>query len=258
MHLRSLLVPLFSALLAAPLALGCSGTDGAADPAPLEEVGATSDALSASYYDGEALYRGLFFRSGAVAKALPELWTLIGQQPVPSKDVALERLRAAATALEAAGKPSLARATKTLAEVNAKLPTTSLQMNTPPELADVLISSIKAANPTFFARFAKEVQSGSVLRVEKIMLEASQLSADAVATFVNGSPGALSAQHTPYWYTSAPFLLWNVGVYYYSFVVLVNPMLKTSEGTLLHNQLIKLLADRLYYVAPLTTTTALR
>ncbi|NEB41867.1 hypothetical protein [Streptomyces sp. SID14515] len=99
---------------------------------PVTASAATENAPAAAptvgAVDGEALYEGLFFGQGAVAKAHPDL-------------------------VLARGKTSSAESAK---------------------VADTVVDVIKAKDSTFFDRFGSEMQSGSEVRVNRVLAEANK------------------------------------------------------------------------------------
>lgn len=95
-------------------------------------------------YEGEAVFRGLFFGSGPVAEAFPELW----RNP---RRAALHSLRS---------HPEHAAA---LASVET-----------------TIVGRINKDSPDFWSRFGADMQSGNHLRIDASLKDAVRLIADAV------------------------------------------------------------------------------
>lgn len=144
-----------SALLAAALgAMPACDTDDGGD-------GMDSPRESLAPFDGREVFTGIFFVDGPVAKLLPELVTDIRQQGIESDDDAeLERLRA-----------QFPRPTEVDGEVRAEID----------EFEARVLAAIDAADPTFFARFAEDMQSGDHFRVDAGLAEGAQALEAAVA-----------------------------------------------------------------------------
>ena len=141
-------------LLAAALgaATGCDADDGDDDVARSESL---------SRYDGEDLFVGIFFMDGPVAKRLPELVQDIRVQGgEPEDDEELERLRSQfPPPTEVAGE----------------------QREEIDRFEQRVLALVRAADPTFFARFAEDIQSGDHFRVDAALTEGSEVLEAALA-----------------------------------------------------------------------------
>jgi SdpC family antimicrobial peptide len=116
--------------------------------------GSAEPTAAPAAYGGEAQFRGIFFGEGPVAAQLPEEW---------------QRRTLAQHAEEAAG----ARAAARLRAGHA-----------------VLQRRIRAADPHFFAAFAREVRSGDHFRVQRAMADAQALSRALAAPDASVAPDA--------------------------------------------------------------------
>ncbi len=242
-YIRSITASILSLALVSQSLVGCAPEENPSDAT--EHVVATGETLSTTYYDGITLFKGLLFRTGPVAAQIPELWKLLGEQNVPTKKASINQATKAAHAFASLGKTEAATAMSKIAAENAQIPASSPTEVMPDALVDNIVASIEAADPTFFDRFATEMQSGDVVRADASLLEAGSLAADALATFVNGtSPDSLSGV---WWYWDVAVAIEVAAVLIVALVAVI-PLIKNADGTLLHDQVVMMMADRFYYV----------
>jgi hypothetical protein len=128
---------------------------------------------SAAIYTGQPLFQGVFFGVGPVAQLVPELY----QQTVPTNQLPanvtliVSNLTAQAGILNSNGYPADATKLLRLAQRMSSLPT-----NTPPATLDSSVQSnimaqIALSDPTFFGRFATNMQSGNEVFVSASVKE---------------------------------------------------------------------------------------
>ncbi len=89
-------------------------------------------------YDGDTLFRGVFFAAGPVAKLLPEIWRN------PEVAAYFEQARPAVPAEQAAAS------------------------------IDQIVGALNAQDPAFFGRFASDMQSGNRVRISQAFQEARE------------------------------------------------------------------------------------
>lgn len=136
-------------MLLAVLAAGCDTSRSLTAPEPGSAASAAA-AKGAQRYDGTTLFRGLVFGEGRIAKLFPEIW-----EGSSARDRALTAKQRAEIE---AGKAELVR-------------------------------RMDRVDPTFFDRFAADVQSGSHVRVERAM-ENGRAVLGRVLEEVRGEAGA--------------------------------------------------------------------
>jgi SdpC family antimicrobial peptide len=167
------------------LLAGCGDVRDAEDGEHVDSQGASLKLNKK--YDGETLFRGIFFGTGPVAKAMPELWGTGGKlHPLlaeRSKDPAakvLARVQAGSTWLRKNGGVSQAdeldKVLKQLKDTQGHWPVTTATA----AHKDSLVSFIKQRDPTFFPRFATESQSGNAARLDATLLEGGKLVIDSL------------------------------------------------------------------------------
>jgi SdpC family antimicrobial peptide len=174
-----------SALVAAA---GCSGS-GPADPngqqAPTAEVG---------HVDGLTVYRGVFFGEGPIADRLPETWGAEARAQrtamTESPERAAETLQGAIARMKADNwSPALiAQAEQSLAELRSGAPVPQAQLGQESTVKDLVVARIAEDDPTFFGRYAADMQSGNHVRVDNAMQEATGKTKEALKIIV-GSGG---------------------------------------------------------------------
>jgi SdpC family antimicrobial peptide len=151
--------------------IACDPADDAPAPTELREGG----------YSGKELYLGIFLGQGDVAGKLPTLWGDCGPNAaVQAKLAKLDSSQLAAALADGAarsheqGDPAGAAALEKLA---SEIPE-GAGGEYPIEAADfeVLLSAIDKQDPTFFDRFAEDIQSGDHTRIDKALEEARDLS----------------------------------------------------------------------------------
>jgi hypothetical protein len=162
---------------------GQTGTSSSAGPAATQVQ---------TIYDGESLFRGIFFGTGEVAQKLPEIWQSQEQAKlaVLTPEQTAARLEAGGTQLRALGYPEQAERLALLASQvrNGALSPRDIARvadskfsvgdRAAPEAAatyDNVVAYIKSLDSGFFHRFAAEIQSGNQLRVANAIREASKL-----------------------------------------------------------------------------------
>jgi SdpC family antimicrobial peptide len=241
-HLRSITASILSLALVSQSLVGCAPEE--TPSKATEHVVAAGETLSTTYYDGITLFKGLLFRTGPVAAKIPELWTLLGQQNVPTRKESINQATKAAHTFTSLGKTEAATAMSKIAAKNAQIPASSPTEAMPDALVDNIVASIDAADPTFFDRFATEMQSGDVVRADAILLEAGSLAADALANFVNGtSADSLSGV---WWYWDVAVAIEVAAVLIVALVAVI-PLIKSPDGTLLHDEVVMMITDSFYY-----------
>jgi len=102
-------------------------------------------AAPALRYDGETLYRGLFYGSGPAAKLFPEIW-------------------------ESSGLKAIRQRIPVTAEAEAKKTA----------ILNAIVARIRWADATFFDHLAVELQSGDHVRIQESLDLASRLTRDAI------------------------------------------------------------------------------
>lgn len=151
-------------LLAAALgtATGCD-TDRADDP--------MEGAEALARYSGHQLFVGIFFMDGPVAQRLPELVQDIRVQAgAPEEDADLEQLRG-----------EFPPPTEVQGERRVQLD----------EFEARVLASVERSDPTFFARFAEDVQSGDHFRVDAALTEGAEVLEAALAADLGVTPEQL-------------------------------------------------------------------
>ena len=163
-------------------------------------------------YSGIELYEGIFFGVGPAAAALPEIW----QNPLPAVPVELQNvatlvatLRSRADSLGATGDTTNAKVVRNIANalaISNPPPDLSPHALTNPTIRTAMENDIARADPTFFGRFAAEIQSGNPLQVAAALHEATTRTYDEVDP---ASPGLeLESQVA----VDANFVLWSDAV----------------------------------------------
>jgi hypothetical protein len=134
-------------------------------------------------FSGVDVFRGVFFGDGPVRSRLPELWNnplFFRGTTLTQAQVAAE-LRTDQTALASAGESELAAIvgeTATFLENNPGLdPTPTVGVDS--TFQTDIISQINILDPTFFSRFAAEMQSVDHLRVRASLIEGGALYLEA-------------------------------------------------------------------------------
>jgi SdpC family antimicrobial peptide len=147
-------------------------------------VGTTQEAEQHQAYDGQTAFRGVFFGEGPAAERLPELWGegaargFRNASAVPAAELATQ-LEAGIKAMKAEGWSDAQ-----LAGAQQALDTLRSGGTLPDQTADaaatreIIIARLAQRDPTFFQRFATEIQSGDHLRVQRIMLETRTLTSE--------------------------------------------------------------------------------
>jgi hypothetical protein len=163
--------------------------------APTEGASSTGnpDVVSAkqgSVRDGESIFRGVFFGQGPVASLFPETWE--GRRAAPTGPLVNEAMVSALSAqidrMTSEGRPKAAiqRLTTLRAQLqDGSFDAAALRASADYDavLADAkfeqLVSAMKSADPTVFASFGAEVQSGDHVRVQAAFLRAQKSLRDA-------------------------------------------------------------------------------
>jgi SdpC family antimicrobial peptide len=167
---------LLTAFLSSQLGgLGCS-----AAPTEDDTVQAGDEALS---YDGETLFRGIFFGTGAAATKLPELWSnsaaasLVTKALQTSPTSAAAQLRAYASIARTEGSSTATVTTLTkAADLLARTKLSSADFANrlgdarskllADRAAATVIAKIREKKPTFFKDFGNAIQSGDRVRIQ--------------------------------------------------------------------------------------------
>jgi SdpC family antimicrobial peptide len=165
--------------------LGVMGQSVAYGGPPSEQLAApTPMARQASTgFDGETVFRGIFFGTGPVAGMLPELWgTSFATHRSNMASVKLDSARLARRSEEemkqigvsekaAARLTALIEQAATGAGNEGAAPSTDWSS----QLQTAFMDSIREAEPSFFSRFGADLQSGDVVRVDGAMREGARL-----------------------------------------------------------------------------------
>jgi hypothetical protein len=152
-------------------ATACSGT---ADPGP-----STTEGRASARFDGETLFRGIFFGKGPVAERLPEYWgaEAVAQRAkiTNSPEVAAQKLEAAIAQMKSEGwAPAIiSQAEQTLSDIRSGQPIPEAELSDTALVQELVMARIAESDPTFFSRFAGDMQSGSHVRVGLAIDEAS-------------------------------------------------------------------------------------
>jgi hypothetical protein len=179
--------------LAGPVALttACGGTT-----EPPESSSPTHlDGATAAPYDGQTVFRAVFFNSGPAAERVAPVWA---QRPAlmagKSGDEVATLLEHAADEMSHLGYSSASVAlmqSQANALRGASAPLTSLRSSASIDaVADAIVAHISSTDPDFFGSFGIDMQSGNALRVQgalatgaKELLEAhAALTASTVST----------------------------------------------------------------------------
>lgn len=193
-------------------------------------------------FDGETLYRGLIFRSGPVARRVPELWSLLGSVPRPPSDKSVETLRNSANRLASRDKEASAALNKIADAVSAgAIPPGSPTELTSDATIDATIAAIRASDSTFFARFADHVQSGDPLKVERGMVEASELTMQVLRERINSD----DQWRAPVWYYWDIAVAIEVAAVVLIVLLAVFPLV-TADNDLVHDDVVKIITERFY------------
>jgi SdpC family antimicrobial peptide len=116
---------------------------------------------SLARFSGQDLFVGIFFMDGPVAQRLPELVEDIRVQGgAPEDDAELEKLRS-----------QFPPPTEVEGERRAEID----------RFEQRVLALVEAADPTFFARFAEDLQSGDHFRVDAALTEGSEVLEAALA-----------------------------------------------------------------------------
>ena len=184
-----LLLPAFTSL---SIGCGSAGTNGSTDRTRTDPSAEQPGTGAQTLYDGESLFRGIFFGTGEVAEKLPEIWRSQEQAKlaVLTPEQTAARLEAGGSQLRALGYAEQADRLGLLASQvrNGALSPKdiarvadgkfSVADRTAPEAVatyDSAVASIKGLDSGFFNRFAAEIQSGNQVRVANAIREASKL-----------------------------------------------------------------------------------
>jgi SdpC family antimicrobial peptide len=199
-------------------------------------------------YDGETLYRGLFFRNGPAAHQASDLWKLLGQQPVPPSDKAVETLRQSADRQQEAGDPAAAAAFRKIADSVSRgtLPLRSPTGPASPATIDATIAAIRVADSTFFSRFAQGIQSGDPVKVDRAMTEAGKLSLQVLSDHINSNPAAA----LDVWYEFDIAVAIEVAAVVLIALLAVFPF-ERVQNDLVHDDAVKIITERFYAPTPL-------
>ncbi|MGZ3459647.1 MAG: hypothetical protein ACXU86_14225 [Archangium sp.] len=227
-------------LISMSLGLGC-GDDGSRG----EGASVTAQAITRVRYDGQTLFRGIYFGRGPVAALLPELWNsetlaqghwrvqLMTQEELASS------LETAVSVLRQQGLPKetlqrLGGMSRHIRENGNPLAQAQMKREASEEMTrafqEEFIRRIDRMDPSFFARFANDVQSGNQLQVYDGFREgATKLLTVAMAS--NGrmsSPSddplmslVIATQVAEAAYGVQALGLWNVGAVWTAAVVAV-------------------------------------
>ncbi len=241
-RLQHHIAPPISFILTVQLAfctVGCAGSD--------IDGSSTSSALAAkaaSGFDGETLYRGLIFRSGPVAALIPEMWSLLGEQPRPKSEESIQTLRSSAETMLEAGNKDAAAALNKIADSAEQglIPVGEPTAPTGEETIQATIEAINATDKTFFARFGASVQSGDAVQIDNAMTEASKLTMQVLSNRINSGAQELSVDVWYYWDIAVAIEVAAVAVIA---VVIVFPAIARDDG-LVHDQVVATIAKNLY------------
>ena len=175
--------------LLSPLVVGC-GSAG--------QPGETIDSLSKvaaphPYFTGEEVFRGTMFGTGPVAELLPEIWKRpeLAQATARAKSVEFQPSLKAKLDVEmeavSSSEPDISPATiarfKTLMESVSKAPVDQRAAATAAAQAKMqrlLLRVIHKSDPSFFTRFAAQMQSGNQLRIDAAVHEATKHLVEAI------------------------------------------------------------------------------
>jgi hypothetical protein len=175
--------------LLSPLVLGC-GSAG--------QPGETVDSLSKvatphPYFTGEEVFRGTMFGTGPVADLLPEIWKRpeLAQAAARAKSVEFQPSLKAKLDVEmeavSSSEPDISPATiarfKTLMESVSKAPVDQRAAATAAAQAKMqrlLLRVIHKSDPSFFTRFAAQMQSGNQIRIDAAVHEATKHLVEAI------------------------------------------------------------------------------
>jgi SdpC family antimicrobial peptide len=224
------------------VSLGCSAP---ADP------GTSTPAPARAPRDGETVFRGIFFGEGDVGAQLPEMWgDDVAQQRAAitkSPELLAQQLEQAIARMKASGWSDsvVARAQEALDMVRSGQ---SLQDTTPVEMStlrDLMVARMDERDPTFFSRFAADMQSGDHLRVERAMNDAQAAVRDVAETI--GTSGGSGSESIVWYY--GPVLVAAAAVAVAVAVVIVvffaDPAPGGHPNGLQHDELVHTLASRL-------------
>ncbi len=129
-------------------------------------------------YDGKTLVRGIYFAEGPAASVV-ESWhvqhsSASANARAPSTESTAEGLRRAAARLRTDKMPNAAASLEAMAkDIQDSAPTTKVRASKEEqrEVVEAILDSIGKKDPTFYLRFAHDVQSGNQVRVDKAVRE---------------------------------------------------------------------------------------
>jgi hypothetical protein len=165
-------------VLAACVAGAQTGCGSAPDGTSSEATGAEAAPL----YDGETIFRGLFFGAGPVAQYLPEVWenpfvieARADALRASSAQSAAAKLERTSADLAAAGEMAHATQAADIAKQLRGLPPDHLLAAAQPadiqRAQDEMIAFIQSTDPTFLGRFGHTLQSGDRIAIAQILSE---------------------------------------------------------------------------------------
>lgn len=166
---------LAGALTLSQIACGSAPNDGS-----VEDTSAASSAAP-STYDGETIFRAVFFGTGPAATLLPEVWgTHAKGGPAPAsvnKQAAIDSLRSASASFAHQGNSQaaadLTKAANDVAATRGATPAPTMSAADHATLQDAVVAAIRASNPAYFEKFAAEMHSHSHPRVQRALEQAA-------------------------------------------------------------------------------------
>lgn len=171
--MHSLLVPvLLPAMILSQV--GCSGAAPGSDDG--QSASDTSSTTATTRYDGQALFRGIFFGSGEVGQKFPEVWGSVRQGPT---DITMsqEQIETALSGqIDRLTSTGNAQAVAQLSAIRDQVRSGTLGTQTTNSIdfssmasdakIGTLLDAISASDPTFFDTFAADIQSGDHVRID--------------------------------------------------------------------------------------------
>lgn len=129
-------------------------------------------------YDGKTLVRGIYFGEGPAASVV-ESWhvqhsSASATAKAPSTEATAEGLRRAAARLRTDKMPNAAASLEAMAkDIQDGAPSTKVRASKEEqrEVVELIIDGIGKKDPTFYLRFAHDVQSGNQVLVDKAVRE---------------------------------------------------------------------------------------
>jgi hypothetical protein len=174
----------FVPVLVGQLALGtvaCSGTNDLSD-----QTSESSASTHAQAYDGQTIFRAVFFNQGAAADKVAAMWADRPELAAgkSSEEVATLLDRAADEMASQSYSDASVKMVRSHAESLRSGATTPADLKSKGAIgavADAIVAHIEKSNPAMFASFQEEMQSGDPLRVKAALVSAAKTLLEAHA-----------------------------------------------------------------------------